>query len=596
MAAEASVLDWQGWLTLFTCAAVLLTLATTRLTPDLVLVAALVLLTVTGILGPDQALAGFANPGLITVAALFVVAAGVQNSGGVDAIVGRVLGRPKSYRGALTRLMLPVGAMSGFLNNTPVVATMIPAVARWSKQINVSPSRLMIPLSYASIFGGTLTLIGTSTNLVVNGQFQSLTGRDGFNMFDITPVGLGVAVAGFLVLLLTAKRLLPERPSVSEQFANRREFTFEVAVAADGPLVGLSIQQAGLRHLGRIFLAEIERQGGIITAVAPEERLQAGDRLVFVGETDAIVDVLRINGLVASDSNTPVIEKDMAERRLVEAVVSPLCEGIGQTLRDGRFRDRYGAVVLAVNRNGESIHGNLGSITLEAGDVLLLEARSPFITRQRHLRDFLMINDLNEQRPDHSKTGFALGILVTMVALASFGVTSMLNAALLAAVAMVATRCLTMAEARRSLDLTVIITIAASFALGNALQVSGAAAWIGSGVLILADGNPLLLLVLTFFAVSLLTEMITNNAAALIMLPVVLSMTHALGLNPEPYVIAVMIAASASYATPLGYQTNLMVFGPGGYRFTDFMRIGIMMNILAGIVTIILVPLVWPLT
>lgn len=588
-------LDWQGWLTLFTCVGVLLTLALTRLTPDLVLLAALALLSVTGILTAEQALGGFANPGLITVAALFIVAAGVQNSGGVDAIVGRVLGRPKSYRGALARLMLPVSAMSGFLNNTPVVATMIPAVSRWSKQIDIVPSRLMIPLSYASIFGGTLTLIGTSTNLVVNGQFQALTGRDGFGMFDITPVGLGVALAGLSIMLLTAKWLLPERRSVSEQFANRREFTFEVAVAENGPLVGLSIQDAGLRHLGRIFLAEIERQGAIVTAVAPEERLQAGDRLVFVGETDAIVDVLRINGLVASDSSTPVIEKDMAERRLVEAVVSPLCDGIGQTLRDGRFRDRYGAVVLAVNRNGESIRGNLGSITLEAGDVLLLEARSPFITRQRQLRDFLMINDLNEQRPDHSKTGMAIGILATMVLLATFGITTMLNAALLAAFAMVATRCLTMAEARRSLDLTVIITIAASFALGNALQVSGAAAWIGSGVLVLADGNPLLLLVLTFFAVSLLTEMITNNAAALIMLPVVLSMTSVLGLNPEPYVIAVMIAASASYATPLGYQTNLMVFGPGGYRFTDFMRIGIMMNIVAGIVTILLVPMIWPL-
>ncbi len=592
---ETITLEWQGWLTLFTCVAVLATLASTRLTPDLVLVAALTVLSVAGILAPAEALAGFANPGLITVAALFVVAAGVQNAGGVDAIVGRVLGRPRSYRGALTRLMLPVSTMSGFLNNTPVVATMIPAVARWSKQINVTPSRLMIPLSYASIFGGTLTLIGTSTNLVVNGQFQALTGRDGFQMFDITPVGLGVATAGFLMLLLTAKRLLPERPSVSEQFANRREFTFEVAVAENGPLVGLSIEQAGLRNLGRIFLAEIERHGAIVAAVAPEERLQAGDRLVFVGETDAIVDVLRINGLVASDSTTPVIEKDKAERRLVEAVVSPYCEGIGQTIRDGRFRDRYGAVVLAVNRNGESIRGNLGSIELAAGDVLLLEARSPFVTRQRHLRDFLMINDLNEQRPDHSKTGLAIGILFTMVALATSGVTSMLNASLLAALAMVATRCLSMAEARRSLDLTVIITIAASFALGNALQASGAAAWIGNGVLVLADGNPLLLLVLTFFAVSVLTEMITNNAAALIMLPVVLSITSALGINPEPYVITVMIAASASYATPLGYQTNLMVFGPGGYRFTDFMRIGIMMNILAGIVTILLVPLIWPL-
>ncbi|HSG90999.1 MAG TPA: SLC13 family permease [Pseudomonadales bacterium] len=588
-------MDWQGWFTLLVCGGVLGTLITTRLSPDIVMMAALTLLGVTGILTPGEALEGFANPGLMTVAALFVVAAGIQNSGGVDAIVGRVLGEPTHYRRALLRLMLPVMAVSGFMNNTPVVATMIPAVSRWASRIGFSPSKLMIPLSYASILGGTLTMIGTSTNLVVNGQFQALTGRPGFELFDITPVGLAVAVISGLFLLLTANWLLPTRSSPTQQFANRREFTFEVAVAADGPLVGLNIEQAGLRALRRIFLAEIDRQGGILSAVSPEERLQAGDRLVFVGDTDAIVDVLRIKGLVGSDSTEPVIERAAAERRLVEAVVSPHCDGIGETLRDSRFRDRYGAVVLAVSRRGEPIRGNLGSIRLTAGDVLLLEARPAFVTRQRHVRDFLLVNDTGERRPDSSRAWIGWSVLGMLLVLATTGITSTLNAALLAAGAMIVTRCCTVAEARRSLDLTVIITIAASFALGAALQKTGAAGALGAGALAVAGDDPLLLLAMTYFSVSLLTEMITNNAAALLMLPVVLAVTSSLGLPPEAFVITTMLAASASFATPLGYQTNLMVLGPGGYRFADFLRVGIVMNVLGGVITITVVPHFFPL-
>jgi di/tricarboxylate transporter len=588
-------MDWQAWFTLALCGGVLLTLVGTRLSTDVVLMAALTLLGLTGILTPTEALQGFANPGLMTVAALFVVAGGVQSAGGVDAIVGRLLGRPRHYRRALVRMMLPVLALSGFLNNTPVVATMIPAVSRWAKLIGFSPSKLMIPLSYASILGGTLTLIGTSTNLVVNGQFQALTGAEGFGLFAITPVGLTVAVIGFLFLLLTANWLLPVRTSPSEQFANRNAFTFEVAVAANGPLVGLNIEQAGLRNLRRIFLAEIDRQGGILSAVSTEERLQAGDRLVFVGDTEAIVDVLRINGLVASEHSDPVIERDYAERRLVEAVVSPQCDAIGQTLRDARFRDRYGSVVLAVSRAGEPVRGNLGSIRLAAGDVLLMEARPAFVTRQRQVRDFLMVNDTGERRPDSSRAWISWLILLGLVGLATSGVTSTLYAALVAAGAMIATRCCTVAEARRSLDFTVLVTIGASFALGAALHKTGAAGMLGSSAVGLAGDNPLLLLAMTYFGVSILTELITNNAAALLMLPVVLAATSTLGLPPEPYVITTMIAASASFATPLGYQTNLMVFGPGGYRFADFMRVGILMNLLGGVITIAVVPHFFPL-
>ncbi|MCB1630777.1 MAG: anion permease [Pseudomonadales bacterium] len=589
-------MDWQGWFTVALTVAVLATLITVpRLGTDVVLMGALLLLGATGILTPDEALAGFANTGLMTVAAMFVIAAGIRASGGVDLVVEKVLGKPTGPRHALVRLMVPVVGLSAFLNNTPVVATMIPAVSQWARRIRVPSSTLMIPLSYASILGGTITLIGTSTNLVVNGQYQALTGKPGFALFDIAPLGLIVAAAGTLFVVIVAPKLLRVRRSPDQTFADTRKFTFEVAVAQDGPMVGKTIQQASLRNLERIYLAEIERDGGVITAVAPEEILRGGDRLVFVGETEAIVDILRINGLVPAVGSKPALERHVPERRLVEAVVAEHCEVVGQTIRDGRFRDLYGAVVLAVARNGEHIRGRLSSIILEPGDLLLLEARPAVVNRLKHSRDFLLMNVLEHELPDHSHAWISWGILVAIVALATSGVLSMLYAGLFGVAAMLATGCISTNEARRSLDLPVLVTIAASFALGNALEKTGAASFLGNGIVGFAGGNPWLLLALVYLSVMMLTEMITNNAAAMLMLPVALAVAQRAGLHDVPYVMAVMMAASASFATPIGYQCNLMVYGPGGYRFSDFLRIGIPMNCLVAAVTIAAIPLIWPL-
>jgi di/tricarboxylate transporter len=590
-------MDWQGWFTIALTVGVLATLiAIPRLSADLVLMGALLLISLAGILKPEEALAGFGNTGLMTVAAMFIVAAGIRASGGVDLVVETILGRPAGKRRALARLMLPVAGFSAFINNTPVVATMIPAVTQWARRLREPNSTFMIPLSYASVLGGTVTLIGTSTNLVVNGQYQALTGKSGFGLFDITPIGLTLVAAGTLFVVFAAPLLLPARKSPGETFKDTRSYTFEVAVARDGPLVGKTIQQAGLRHLQRIYLAEIERDGGVVTAVAPEETLRGGDRLVFVGETEAIVDILRINGLVPAVGSQPALERNVPERRLVEAVIAPQCEVVGETVRDGRFRDRYGAVVLAVARNGEHIGGRLSSIRLEAGDVLLLEAKPTVMERLRDSRDFLMMSELDAELPDHSRAWTAWAILAAIIVLATAGITSMLNAALLGAAAMLAFRCIGVAEARRSLDLPVIVTIGASFALGNALQKSGAAEFLGNSLLEAAGTNPWMLLVLSYLSVMVLTELITNNAAAMLMLPVVLAVTRSAGLHDVPYVVAVMFAASASFATPIGYQCNLMVYGPGGYRFSDFFRIGIPMQLLAASVTLTAIPLLWPLT
>ncbi len=588
-------MEWQGWFTLCLCIAVLAALILTKVGPHLIMVGALTILSVTGILSSSDALSGFSNAGLITVAGMFVVAAGMHASGAIDLLVNVLLGRPKDAQAALNRMFWPVAFLSSFLNNTPVVATMIPAIYSWSRKIGVSPSKLMIPLSYTAILGGTVTLIGTSTNLIVNGQYQVLTGQPGFSLFSITAVGLPVAIAGFLLMWLFFHRLLPDRTQ-GQAFSNLREFTLEVSIAPNGPLVGKTIEQAGLRHLQRVYLIEIERNEIALTAVSPEEVLQGGDRLVFAGDTDAISDLLRIKGIVPSTDDAHTFTERHPERRLVEAVVSPHCTAIGFAIRDARFRARYGAAVLAVARNGERIKGNLGSIILQAGDTLLLEARPAFVTRQRYNKDFLLINDLNTESPRHERAYVAWAILIGIITAASFEVISMLNGALIGAGLMILTGCCSANQAERSLDLTVIITIASSFALGMALEKTGVAKYLANNIVELSGGTPWLLLILTYVSISILTEVITNNAAALLMLPIVLEITEKADLNNVPFVFAIMMAASASFATPLGYQTNMMVYGPGEYRFSDFLRVGIPMNIVAAVVTLSVLLIGWPLS
>jgi di/tricarboxylate transporter len=588
-------MDWQAWLSLTLTFGVVAVLMFTRFGPHFVLMGALTILSVTGVLTASEALSGFSNAGLITVAAMFVVAAGLNASGGIDLVVNRMLGKPGSLRSAMLRLFVPILPLSAFLNNTPVVATMIPAVNAWARKINIAPSKLMIPLSYGAIVGGTLTMIGTSTNLVVAGQYQALTGENGFSLFSITAVGLPVAVIAILYMLLVMPRLLPNR-SEKKPFANMREFTVEVAVDPLGPLVGMTVEQAGLRDLQRLYLVEIDRGDNIVTAVSSEEVLVGGDRLVFAGETEAISDLLRINGIIASENGErEALNENRAERRLVEVVVSQSCAAVGETVRGSRFREQYGAVVLASARNGERIEGNLGNITIMPGDTLLLEARPAFVTRQRYNKDFLVVNDLEKETPRHDRALLAWAILLLAVGAAGFEVISMLNAALIAATAMILTGCVSVSQAEKSLDMTVLLTIAASFSLGVALQKTGAAAALAENVVALSGGRPWLLLILTYAMVSVLTETITNNAAAVLMVPVILAITTQAGLNPEPFMLAIMMAASASFATPLGYQTNLMVYGPGGYRFMDFVRVGVPMNLLVGVSTLTVLLLGWTL-
>ncbi len=588
-------MTWDAWFTLGLLALVLTTLIITDIAPYLAMMAALTVLSLTGILTAQEALAGFSNPGLMTVAAMFIIAAGMQSSGALHGTTDKILGRPKSVSEALFRLCVPTVVLSAFLNNTPVVATLIPAVKSWADKIDIPISKLLIPLSYASILGGTITLIGTSTNLIVSSQYEQLTGQPPFSLFSITMIGLPVAMVGVTAMIIFYPKLLPGRKS-KPAFAKLREFTLDVTVAAEGPLVGKTITEAGLRNLKRIFLAEIERDGSLLTAVSPLERLKGGDRLTFAGDTDALSDLLAIRGIVPSNhlGETP-LEENRPERCLAEVVLSPHSAVLGQSIKDSQFRDRYASVVLAVARNGERVKGNLGSITLRAGDTLLLETRPNFARQQRNNRDFLLVNDLERESIRHDKAGLAWAILLAVVVSAASGLTSIFNAALVGAAAMLILRCCSITQAHRSLDIPVLITIGASFALGAALHKTGAAGVLAELVIKVSGGKPWLLLIAVYIAVSLLTESITNNGAAILMLPVVLSITNQMDLNPIPFIFALMISASASFATPLGYHTNLMVYGPGNYSFKDFLKVGIPMNILIGITTVLVIGALFPL-
>ncbi|MDN3523276.1 SLC13 family permease [Halomonas ramblicola] len=583
------------WISLVVVLAVFPLMALTRLGPDLVLMGALVLLLTLGVLSPDQALAGFSSQGLFTVAFMYVLVTAIRQTGGIDLIIRYLLGRPQGERRVLSRLLLPTAALSGFLNNTPVVATFIPAVLSWSRRIGVPAHRLLMPLSFASILGGTITLLGTSTNLVVHGLLLERNPDLAMGLFDLAWVGVPVALVGLAYLVLLGPRLLPARRGAAEAFENPREFTIEMEVDPAGPLVDRTVEEAGLRHLCELFLVEIERDGNVVSVVGPGERLKGGDRLVFAGTSDGAVELQQVRGLVPSRHGDSSLEKEFKERRLVEAVVSDQCQFVGQRIRDGHFRTLYGAAVLAVCRGGERVAGNLGQVRLQPADVLLLEARPPFIERHRQSRDFLLISQVNgSARPVHEKAWLAWSILGGVVLLAALGLTSLMNSAMLGAALVLLTGCCSVGAARRGLDTQVLLTIAASFGLGAALESTGAASALAAGALGLADGNPWALLVVTYLVVALLTSLITNNAAAVISFPVVMAGAESLGVSPMPYVVVVMLAASASFLTPIGYQTNLMVHGPGGYRFGDFLRVGAPLNLLTAAVALTLIPLIWP--
>jgi di/tricarboxylate transporter len=583
----------EAWFTAALVLGMLAVLAFTRAAPDFVFMAAVVVLLLTGIVSPQQAFAGFSNQGVITVAALYVVVAGLRETGGVQWIVQSLLGRPRSLRRAVAKLTGPVAFFSAFLNNTPVVGMLIPAVSEWARKFNLPVSRLMMPLSFAAILGGTVTIIGTSTNLVVNGLLIDRTGQ-GLGLFDIAWVGIPVTLAGLAVMVVFNRQLFPDRRPAIAETDDPREYSLEMIVAPGGPLIGKTIEEVGLRHLAGGFLMELERGDTRIPAVSPKERLQSGDHLIFVGVVESMADLQRIRGLLPATNQIFKLDGHRSDRALVEVVVSGTCPVAGMTVRDGAFRNRYNAVVIAVARNGERLREKIGDITLRAGDTLLVEAGSSFLDHNRNRRDFFLVSQVQgSAAPRHDRALLAAGILLAMVASASLGLLTMLEATLAASGLMILTRCVSLFGARTSLDWSVLLTIAAAFGVAAALDNTSLAQTLAWGLTSLGGTSPGINLLMLYVATALFTALITNNAAAVLMFPIGFAVASDLGVSVLPFAITIMFAAFASFATPFGYETNLMVYGPGGYRFSDYLRAGIPLTLVSGAVALALIPLVW---
>ncbi|MEM7576229.1 MAG: SLC13 family permease [Planctomycetota bacterium] len=592
---------WEPWAVAVVLAATLLALVRAVASPDVLLVGALTLLAGLGLFSerlPDPAslVAGFGSEGLITVAALFVVAAGLTQTGATYRLTATVLGRPKSTAEAIARLTIPVTTLSGFMNNTPVVAMLLPVVRSWARRCGVSPSKLLIPLSYAAILGGTCTLIGTSTNLIVADLLRQ-SGPDAprLGLFSLAWVGLPAAVLGVIYLLTLGRKLLPDRPSVLAEGDDVRRYTVQMQVDPGSPLAGKSIEQAGLRRLPGLYLLEIDRLGEVLAAVGPEQVLHVGDILVFVGVVDSVVDLRNLRGLSPATDEVAKIDGSSVRAQLVEAVVSPACPLVGRSIREGRFRTYYNAAVIAVARDGQRLKRKLGDVVLRAGDTLLLETQPGFADQQRNRRDFFLVSQLDGATPTrHAKAPLAIAVFALLVIAMGFGWVHPIVAALWGAALMWLTRCVTGAEARRSLDGQVLIVIGAAIGLGQAVLQSGLAGGVSSGILGLVGDHPLLALAAIYLLTNLFTELVTNNAAAVLMFPIAGATAATLGVDATPFAVAVMMAASAAFATPIGYQTNLMVLGPGGYRFTDYVKVGIPLNVIVFAVTMAVTPWAFP--
>lgn len=601
-------MTWEAWCALAIVGGVLYALARNLADPDVVLLSAVGVVITLSLAsdrfpGPTQAAGILGNEGLLTVGILFVVAAGLTETGALRILTERLLGRPPSVRSAQMRLMFPVIGISAFLNNTPVVAMFIPVVNDWCKRAGLSPSKLFIPLSYAAVLGGLCTLIGTSTNLVVQGLLIEAQRSDPtvptFGMFTMTPVGLPVAFVGAAFVILASSRLLPDRGGTASISESPRQYTVEMTVAAGSPIDGLTIEAAGLRHLPGLFLAAIERNGLRRVAVPGDELLRGHDLLTFVGIVDSVVDLQRIRGLIPATDQVVKLNPPRHARFLAEAVVSPACPLVGQSIREGRFRTRYEAVVIAVHRNGEAVQGRIGDIVLQSGDTLLLETTRRFLRQQRNSRDFFLVSGVPDSQPlRHDRAWLALGILAAMVIVVSaeaFTDVSVFHAGLVAAGLMGLTRCLSAEQARRSVDWATLVAIGSALVLGKAIETSGLAGVAARTLIdVLYPFGPVAVLGGVYLLTLVFTELVTNNAAAALAFPVALAAARALDVDVLPFAIVIAIAASAGFATPLGYQTHLMVYGAGRYRFSDYLRIGVPLDLLVMAVTLILTPMVFP--
>lgn len=571
----------DAWITAIVVVLMLVALATDRLPPAATVLAATVTLLVIGVIDEEQALSGFSNSAPLTVAALYVLAFAADKTGLLGPLVNRLLGRGDDFsQTSLAKLLFPTAAISAFINNTPLVAMLIGQVTTWCNRTGVSPSKLLLPISYAAIMGGVLTVIGTSTNLVASGLLQE-AGQAPIGFFEITKVSGIPVLVGMVVLVTLIPRLLPTRRTALDEFTEEmREFSVQMEVVEGGPLDGKTVAEAGLRNLRGIFLVEIERDGQTLPAVSPGRGLLAGDLLTFTGNPESVVDFQRTAGLRSAETEH-ILEIDSPDHTFYEAVIGADSRLVGETLAEIGFRGRYQAAVVALHRDGERVKTGLGRLALEPGDTLILLAGPDFEVHSRRAKDFLVVSRIGGPPPSATRRAPLVGLVaLAVIVLAAFNVLSILELAAIAAGVLIATRTITFSEAGQAIDFSVILLIAAAFGVGAAMETTGLAETIANGLVDALGGwGELGIIFAVALATTLLTEVVTNNAAVIVLFPIALSVATDAGIDPRIMAIMIAVMASSSFLTPMGYQTNTMVYGPGGYHFSDYLRAGLPLNL-----------------
>lgn len=595
----------EGLLAIGIVAGVMVVLSTNLVALETAMVGGLILQILAGTVEPQAALNGFAHKAVVAIVALFVVAAGLWQTG-VAMIAGpTLLGRPKSVIGAQFRLMIPVALLSAFINNTPVVATYLPIVRDWAKRICVSPSRLFIPLSFSSQLGGQLTLIGSASNLIVMGLYLEYLVATGLELPSSTLqfwgpafIGIPAAVVGIAYMICVSHKLLPERILVPDAGVRYRSYTAQMEVLPGSAVSRSTIESSGLLQLLGLYLFQLQRAGEVIAEPPPETRLRAGDRIGFAGNLEPIIDLQQVRGLVPVQRQDTGPVADPVTRGLVHVVIAADSRIVGQHIRDLRLRPVYDAAIVAVHRNKTALHKKIGDVLIHPGDTLLLETPSGFWDLHRSSSDFSLVSPVSGFEPPRydrlRRAAVVFGLfLFGLMALPVEPVVVCLCAALL----MVCLGCLPMGKALASIDLQVVVAIGAALGMSTALEQSGAAEAISSWLLDtcreLGIGERGMLFVMTLTA-SAFAQVITQNGAAALVFPIAMAMARDLNVHPEPFAFSLILGAGLSFLSPIAYQTNLMVYGPGGYRFLDFPRIGLPLTILLAVLCALVCPLAFP--
>ncbi|MCF8327562.1 MAG: SLC13 family permease [Bacteroidales bacterium] len=559
--------------------------------PSFTFIIAVVFLGAFGVLTPKEMLSGFANEQIAVILLLLLLGDTVRKTGVLENFFNRIFKEAQTYNGFLWRMMLLVSSFSAFLNNTPLVAILMPYVHTWSKRHSIAPSKLMIPLSYAAILGGCATLIGTSTNLIVNGLVVDQTRvpkLEELQMFDFFAVGGPMILIGIIFMMLIGKHLLPNRKDVITDFSRkRREYLVEVQIRPGSKLTNKTIEEAELRNLKGLFLVEIHRNNHRLTAVSPGTVLKENDILIFAGDTDTIVDMIN------ADTGLKLTQVGMfskkAHTEVREVVISHNSTLIGKTIKETYFRGKYDAAIIAVHRNGERMSGKIGTVKLQAGDVLLLMTGGDFPERARDTMDFYSISkvrDFNKLAP--WKVAVLLGGTALIILLSALGVIKLFIGLIILISTITLLGIANPKDLPKSLDYNLAVIIALALAIGTAMIKSGVAEMIAMFFINVLKPLGIYGLLFGIYGVTaILAAYITNKAAVAIIFPIAITIAADLGINPVPFVLLVSFAAAANFITPIGYQTNLMVYGPGGYNFKDYMRVGLPLTIIYMFATVV---------